>query len=548
MITISGSGLSVADIAAVARGAEVAISREPAVLRRVHESRRRIEEGVAKGEQIYGVTTLYGDMANQYISGEQVSELQKIALWHHKTATGARLPAGDVRAAMLLRANAFMAGVSGIRLEIIERFATFLNAGAIPHVYELGSIGASGDLVPLSYIAGAVIGLDPAYMVDFENETLDSHAVLARLGLSPIKVEAKEGLALNNGTSVSTGIAANAADRALDLAALSLGVHALFIQALLGTNQSFDPFIHALKPHPGQVWTAKEMMTLLADSKLIHDESGGSRAHRKGKLIQDRYSLRCLPQYMGPIIDGLAHIISQIEVEANSANDNPLIDPDTGAVYHCGNFLAQYVGVAMDQLRYYVGLLAKHLDVQIALLVSPEFSNGLSPSLVGNTARKINVGFKSMQVVGNSIMPLLGFYGNPIVDRYPTHAEQFNQNINSQAMNSANLARRSVDLFQHYLANALLFAVQAAELRSHAAGGSYDASAFLSPSTRTLYAAARGVADGKPSAERPLVWDDDEAFFQPRVERVLADLGAGAEGRILQSLSALRQSIRRHAA
>src|SRR5262249_49449544 len=156
----------------------------------------------------------------------------------------------------------------------------------------------------------------------------------------------------------------------------------------------------------------------------------------------------------GPIVDGLGTIARQIEVEANAATDNPLIDVDNEIIYHCGNFLAQYVGMAMDQLRYIVGLMAKHLDVQIALLVSPEFSQGLSPSLVGNPDRVVNMGFKSLQIVGNSIMPLLSFYGNSIADRFPTHAEQFNQNINSQAMGSANLARRSLGLFQHYLANA----------------------------------------------------------------------------------------------
>src|SRR5580704_8557955 len=152
-ITISGSGLSIAEIDAVSRGEVVRLSNDPAILKRITSSRRAITERLAQGEQIYGVTTLFGGLAHQLIEPQLVRDLQKVALWHHRTATGPRLAPEDVRAAMLLRANSLMKGASGIRLEIIERFVTFLNANAIPHVYQRGSIGASGDLVPLSYIA-----------------------------------------------------------------------------------------------------------------------------------------------------------------------------------------------------------------------------------------------------------------------------------------------------------------------------------------------------------------------------------------------------------
>ena len=222
MVTIGGTYLTIANIVAVARGAKVEISGDPAIRERVHRSRRIVRDAVSNGQQIYGVTTLFGGMAGHRVGGELLSTLQKVALWQHKSTTGPRLPAGDVRAAMLLRANSLMKGVSGIRLEIIERYAAFLNAGACPHVHQRGSIGASGDLVPLSYIAGAVIGLDPAFKVDLDGETLDSHSALARLGLHPIALEPKEGLALNNGTAACTGVAALCVHRAFDLAALSL--------------------------------------------------------------------------------------------------------------------------------------------------------------------------------------------------------------------------------------------------------------------------------------------------------------------------------------
>lgn len=543
-VVISGEGLSIAEIAAVARGEKVKLSRDPAVLKRMETSRDAIRAAVARGEPIYGVSTLFGGMADQYVGPEMLVDVQRLALWQHKSTTGPRLPEADVRAAMLLRANSLMKGVSGIRLEIVERFVTFLNGGATPHVYQRGSIGASGDLVPLAYIGGAILGLDPAFKVDIAGKTFDSHAALAKLGLKPLPLEPKEGLALNNGTGACTGVAANAVDRAFDLVGLSVGINALIAQAMLSTNQSFAPFIHAVKPHPGQVWTAAEMDRLVEGSKIIRDEAAGARGHRMGKLIQDRYSLRCLPQFLGPVIDGIATAARQIEVEANCANDNPLIDPDTGEVCHTGNFLAQYTGVAMDQLRYHIGLVAKHLDTQIALLMTPEFSYGLNASLVGNAEGGINVGLKSLQIGGNAMMPLIGFYGQSIVDRFPTHAEQFNQNVNSQAMNSANLARESLDVFAHYLAVALFCAVQAVELRAKLAADTYDARAVLSPATQPLYVAARTAAAGAPTAARSLHWNDLDEFIQPKIEGLLDALGP--RGPVFASIADLIGSLRAH--
>jgi phenylalanine ammonia-lyase len=545
-VIIDGAGLKIAQIAAVSRGEPVRLTADAAVLARVEASRQAVQRKIAKGEQIYGVTTLFGGMADQYVGPELLVDVQRLALWQHKSTSGPRLPAADVRAAMLLRANSLIKGASGIRLEIIERYATFLNANAVPHVFQRGSIGASGDLVPFSYIAGAILGLDPAFRVDLGGEVLDSHTALRRLGLEPLTLQPKEGLALNNGTGVSTGVAANAIARAQHLTALSLGIHALYAQAMLSTSQTFAPFIHAVKPHAGQVWTAAQMGRLVAGSRLMRDEAAGDRGHRSGKLIQDRYSLRCLPQFLGPIVDGLRVAASQIEVEANCANDNPLIDPDTGEVYHTGNFLAQYTAVAMDSLRYLIGLLAKHIDAQIALLMTPEFSYGLPASLVGNTAGAANVGLKSLQLGGNQMMPLIGYYGHPVADRFPTHAEQFNQNINSQAMNAANLAREQLDVLEHYLAVALLCGVQAVELRAKLTADTYDARSVLSTGTSLLYESARTAAAGPPEAERPLHWNDLDEFIQPKVEGLLASI-AGPEsdqGSVLQAVSAVTQSLR----
>ena len=186
-------------------------------------------------------------------------------------------------------------------------------------------------------------------------------------------------------------------------------------------------------------------------------------------------------------------------------------------------------------------MLAKHIDTQIALLMTPEFSYGLNASLVGNAASGANVGLKSLQIGGNSMMPLISFYGQSIVDRFPTHAEQFNQNINSQAMNSANLARESLDVLEHYLTLALFCGVQAVELRAKLAADSYDARTILSPATAPLYEAARTAALGAPDPQRPVHWDDFDGFIQPRIEALLANVEQ--RGTTFAAIGDIRQSL-----
>lgn len=520
--------LTIKEVVSVARhNALVRLTDSHEVLQGVQASCDYICNAVESGAPIYGVTSGFGGMANVVISPKDATLLQNNLMWYHKVGTGQRLPVADIRAAMLLRANSHMIGASGIRFELIERMEIFLNAGVTPHMYEFGSIGASGDLTPLAYISGALIGLDSSFKVDFQGEEMDAPTALCKLGLEPLQLLPKEGLAMMNGTSVMTGIAANCVYDTKILLSLSMGAHALAIQGLNGTNQSFHSFIHHLKPHSGQKWAARQMLNLLAGSRLIRDELDGSHNYRDEHLIQDRYSLRCLSQYISPIVDGIEEIKRQIEVEINSATDNPLIDVENQISLHGGNFLGQYVGVGMDRLRYYIGLLAKHLDVQIALLVAPEFNNGLPPSLVGNRERSVNMGLKGLQITGNSIMPLLTFYGNSITDRFPTHAEQFNQNINSQGFASANLTRRSVEIFQQYMAIALMFGVQAVDLRTYAIAQHYDARATLSPSTRDLYMAVHDVVGRPPTQDRPYIWDDHEQGLDEHIARIVTDITSG---------------------
>lgn len=542
-LTLSGDGLRIADLVRVARGnTPVAISQDPAVQQRVHESAEFIRAAVDANQPIYGVTSGFGAMAWKSISKEQAEELQNNIPWFHKVGTGNRIPGSDVRGAMLLRMNSHLRGASGIRMSMVERMATFLNQGATPHVFEFCSIGASGDLSPLSYITACLIGLDDAWKVDYQGRVVGARTLVDELGLGPETLGPKEGLAMVNGTSVMTAIAAGCVHDMQNLLALSFGAHSLLFQGLSATNQSFHPFIHEHKPLPGQMAAAQVMLQLLQGSGLIADELEGQHEFRGGEQpIQDRYSLRCLPQYMGPIVDGIRQITGQIEIEMNSATDNPLVDQARGHTYHGGNFLGQYVGVGMDQLRYHMGLLAKHLDIQIAMAAIPAFSNGLSAMLVGNTERKVNGGLQSLQICANCIMPQLMFYGNSLVSHFPSHAEGFNQNINSQGYGSANLTRRAVEIFQHYMAVSLLFGVQASELRTKLVKDNYDARAVLSPLSLQLYDAIYQVIGVKPSASKPLVWNDYEQQIDQYLARIVADLQT--DGAIVQAIQPVRATL-----
>jgi histidine ammonia-lyase len=393
-----------------------------------------------------------------------------------------------------------------------------------------------------------------------------------------------------------------------------MGIHALLIQALNGMVEYYEPFVHEVKPHPGQLWAASQMRKLLKGSKLTskvgtgkrstvvgptestlrrllgavsekasssHDEETVQLLDRVLKAIdgkngdssvdilealkriranlyenrhlalryleptQDRYSLRCLPQFTGPIRDGLATISRQVETEMNCANDNPLIDLKTDTIYHNGNFLGQYIAVSMDQLRYLIGLLSRHVDSQIALLVEPEFSGGLPPSLVAQSNSPVNSGLKGLQIAGNSISPLISYLGNPIADRFPSHAEQFNQNINSLSFPSAKLARQSIDAYRRYAAIALMFGVQGVDLRSHQLkqAGDYNAESALSPATRGLYHAVRDVVGNPPSSDRAYIWNDDEQALDEHIAAIAEDVALGPEGRIVPCVQDCLRSI-----
>jgi len=523
-LTLEGQWLSLEDLRGVSTGeCRLAVSRDPEMIRRMTASFDQVQQAVREGWRVYGITSGFGSMANVPVPPEQAGALQANLLSFLATGTGQPVQPSQVRVAMALRANMLLRGASGVRLEIVERLVHFLNAGACPVVAEFGSIGASGDLVPLAAVARAITGQGSACRVWLDGREMDGLEALTQLGLEPLELYPKEALAIVNGTTFSAAIAANAVSGACDLFALALGCHALMIKALVGHEEPFLPFVHACKPHPGQIWVARIMRELLG----IPDSGSAEPGTASHVHLQDRYSVRCLPQYLGPIAEGLRRIRETVEVEMNAITDNPLIDGDAGRFYQSGNFLGQYLGVAMDDLRRDLGLLAKHLDVQIAQLVEPAFNHGLPASLHGNGERSFNMGLKGLQITGNSIMPMLVFLGNPLVSHFPTHAEQYNQNINGLSWGSAHLASQSVDMAVHYLSVSLIFAVQAVDLRTFANSGHYDGRTLLPAAARPLYEAVHAVLGRRPGPEAPLIYNDADCS----IEVFLRQLGDSIRGR-----------------
>ena len=492
-----------------------------------------VTDAVIDNRSIYGITTGFGGMSDSQIGCAEVSDLQSNLLTFLAAGAGAEIDPNHTRGAMLLRANVLLQGKSGIRPDVIRRLLTFFEADAVPIVRELGSIGASGDLVPLSTIARAITGQSGRAEVQLEFERVDSTEALTKLGLKPIQLRAKEGLALVNGTSFSSAIAANATIAAEQSLTITFAVQSILMSALNVDTNPFQSFVHESKPHPGQLWSAETMLQLLKAKKQDRNLDTAKP--------QDRYSLRCFPQYAGAIVEGIARIKRTVETEMNSVSDNPLIDPEKREFYQSGNFLGQYIGIAMDDLRRFISLLAKHIDVQIASLVAPEFNEGLSASLRGNDSKNYNMGLKGLQICGNSIVPMLTHAANPIVEHFPTHAEQFNQNVNGLSWGAANMAWKSMELYRRYLAISSLFAIQAIDLRAKSLLDHFDGRALLTDTPRAFYESICRLLAFEPGADRPYLFDDSDRWLEQDIETLAENLSS--QGELVKALQPITDSF-----
>lgn len=537
IVKINGYNLNITKIAQVAnQSASTKISSSPQIRKRVKTSCDVITEAIQNKKLIYGVTTNFGGMANGFITKPlSYSALQENLLWGLKCSVGAKLPFSLVRAGMLIRANALLHGVSGIRYTLIERITHFLNANMTPIVREYGSIGASGDLIPLAQIAGAIIGLNSKYKVEYRGKEINALTALKKLNLKPVKLRPKEALAFVNGTSMMAGIAALCLHSTEQLFNVTLHIQSFYIQALGGSSDAFEPFVHQHKPHPGQIIVAKMMRHLLEGSRFIQSNSNKLATLENTRLVQDRYSIRCLPQFLGVIFDNINSLKYQIETEANSASDNPLINVSRKKVYQSGNFLGEYIGVGMDQLRQDIALMSKHLDVQIALLVTPEFSHHLPASLCGNDNEEVKFGLKGLQICGNSITPLLLHAANPIATLFPTHAEQYNQNISSQGFSSAMLTWQMLGLFKKYLAISLIFAIQAIDLKTSITFNNFNTRGYISKNSILLYEIIYSLVGRVPSLRKPFIFRNNEQALDDYIMRITADLEK-PDGKIITSV------------
>lgn len=452
MLILDGSSLTLEAAALVAAGhnRDVRLSHEARA--EMQRSRSYIETLLKGNERIYGVTTGFGRLSEVFISPERRSELQLNLVRSHSSGIGKPLDTAEVRLIMLLRANALARGNSGCRHEVVERLLDFLRIGIHPVVPEIGSVGASGDLAPLAHIALAVIGEGD---VELDGEMQPAGTALARHGLQPLRLVAKEGLALINGTQATTGLgllSLLAAERALETLEVA---GAMSLEGLRGTPDPFRPEVHAARPHPGQAASAQRLWALLQDSEI-------RESHRyNDPRVHDAYSLRCMPQVHGAAREVLGYVRRIITTEINSSTDNPLIFPEQDMVISAGNFHAQIVAQALDFLAIALADLASISERRVERLLNPDLS-GLPAFLARDPG--VESGFMIAQVAVADLLSEMRVLAHPAsVDSVSTSGNK--EDHVSMGLTAARKAKRCVSDLEYVAAVELLCAAQALEFQ-----------------------------------------------------------------------------------
>ncbi|KDQ55092.1 hypothetical protein JAAARDRAFT_134454 [Jaapia argillacea MUCL 33604] len=489
-VNVDGHTLSVTAVTAAARyGAQVALDPSSTVRGRVEASRHVIQEKVNNSTSVYGVSTGFGGSADTRTAdtlalGNALLQHQHSGVLPSSGDASSVLPLLDplastsmpeawVRGAILIRINSLIRGHSGVRWELIEKMVSLLRENIVPLVPLRGSISASGDLSPLSYIAGTLVG-NPSIRVfcgarssSFgPRKILSSRQALAEHNIEPIPLQSKEHLGILNGTAFSASVAALALNDAVHMALLAQVCTAMGVEALLGTRGSFDPFIHDIaRPHPGQVEAARNIHDLLEGSILaITKETEVSISQDKGQLRQDRYPLRTAPQFLGPQIEDILSALDTITQECNSTTDNPLIDGTTGEVHHGGNFQAMAVTNAMEKTRLSLHHIGKLLFAQSTELMNPKMNRGLPPSLAA-TDPSLNYHTKGLDIATAAYVGELGYLANP-VSTHIQSAEMHNQAVNSLALISARATINSLEVLSLLVSSYLYSLCQALDLRA----------------------------------------------------------------------------------
>ncbi|MCA9322241.1 MAG: histidine ammonia-lyase, partial [Planctomycetes bacterium] len=379
---------------------------------RVARARSFVEDIVNRGQVVYGINTGFGKLANTKIDPDRLQELQRNLILSHASGVGDPLPPDVVRLALLLRANALARGHSGVRPVVIETLLQLLSHDVLPVIPAKGSVGASGDLAPLAHLALVLIGEGEATV---DGKVVSGIDALAHCGLVPLVLEAKEGLALINGTQISCAIGAAAWIRSRRLVQLADLCCACTLEALRGSARPFDERVGALRPHPGHLETAARVRGYLAESEILVSHADCDR-------VQDQYSLRCVPQVHGAVRDALRHVGDVLAREIVSVTDNPLVFPDSGDVISAGNFHAEPLAIPFDYATMAISELASISERRIENMVNPDLSR-LPPFLVNDSG--LNSGFMIAQVTAAALVSENKVLSHPAsVDSIPTSANK----------------------------------------------------------------------------------------------------------------------------
>jgi histidine ammonia-lyase len=452
MLELDGQRLSLAQVVAVARGEE-RVTFSDRARARLEESRRVVESIIAADLSVYGINTGFGKLSDIHIEQSQLSELQLNLVRSHSCGLGSPLSIPEARAMLLLRANVLALGFSGCRPVLVETLVAMLERGVIPVIPEKGSVGASGDLAPLAHLALTVIGEGEAF---YQDRRMPSVEALRAANIEPVKLEAKEGIALLNGTQAMAAVGALALYRAERLARLADVAGAMTVEGLRGTPVAFDERIHAARPHAGQLEVASHLRELMSDSEI-------RASHLKNDpRVQDAYSLRCMPQVHGAVRDALAHARGVVEIETGSATDNPLVFPDTGEVLSGGNFHGAPLALVFDYAAMAMTDLMSITERRIDRLVNPDSNEDLPPFLTSQPG--ISSGFMMMQIVAASLLNEAKVLAHPAsIDNVPTDGGK--EDHVSMGMTAATKLRALVELAETITAIELITAAEALEYR-----------------------------------------------------------------------------------
>lgn len=450
MVEIDGGSLTLEQTAAVADGDEVSVAVQ--ALARVARARRFVESILERGEVVYGINTGFGALADVMIPPDKLRQLQVNLVRSHSCGVGEPLGEREVRAMMLQRANVLAKGFSGCRTSVLDSLVGMLNAGVHPVIPSRGSVGASGDLAPLAHLALVAIGEGEAV---YRGERMAGGRALALAGLEPVSLEAKEGLALLNGTQAMTAVGGLALLSAERLAHAADVAGAMSLEALKGTPVAFDYRIHAVRPHPGQMASARRLRELIEGSQIRESH----RDHAIDPRVQDAYSLRCMPQVHGAVRDALAHARRILEIEINSATDNPLIFAEAGEVLSGGNFHGEPVALALDYAAVAMADLGTISERRVERLVNPDLS-GLPAFLTPDPGT--NSGMMIAQVAAVSLIAENNVLAHPAsVTNLPTSANK--EDHVSMGMTSAVKFAQVIKNIEIILAIELLCAAQGLE-------------------------------------------------------------------------------------